>query len=427
VNLGSLRGDPRVSGPQRTDPDGHFEFRGLAAGTYWVSAGETEPDEEPRPLRLRQVTLAEGEKAEVVLGGTERAELTLSIRVTLDGAPFGNGQVVLLSGAEDLLERVQSASLDGQGLAEFRVQRGRHLVNVNREGAAWPVTRTVELDSLAPAALEIALPTGRISGRVLGPSGPLAGREVRTVRQEHWNPLGLGQGPRAVTAADGSFACEGLEAGRYSLRAPGARPIFDVELGPDGRCDGLLLLVEPTGSLQGRVLDPSGAPRSRASVYVRGPEGRWLAHWVDLGTELESGAFELDDLPPGDYTLLARHGELACAESEPVSVVAGETRDVELRLEPGAMLRLALVESDGAPTASAEFRVFDAFDRSCDEPRSVHDLEILLAEGLAPNTRAIGPLAPGSYRIEARGPAGRIASAPAVLAAGWNELTLRLP
>jgi hypothetical protein len=114
-------------------------------------------------------------------------------------------------------------------------------------------------------------------------------------------------------------------------------------------------------------------------------------------------------------------------ESEPVTVEAGKASEVELRLAPGALLRLALIESDGVPAANADFQVFDALDRSCGEPRTDHDLELLLAEGLAPNTRVIGPLAPGDYRVKARGPAGRQASAPRELAPGWNEIVLRLP
>ena len=91
------------------------------------------------------------------------------------------------------------------------------------------------------------------------------------------------------------------------------------------------------------------------------------------------------------------------------------------------MLRLRLLEEDGTPAANAEFRVLDALDRSCSELRSPHYLEILLAEGLAPHRRPVGPLVPGRYRVEALGPLGRRASATIELAPGWNELVLRLP
>ena len=427
VSLGSLRGDPRINRLQQTASDGSFEFRDLAAGTYLVAANDAGPAEGTEPLRIRQVVLAAGERTELVLGGAEEAELDLHIRVTLAGVPYDKGHVVLLPEGPDLLEHPQTAPLDDLGRAEFRVRRGRYVVSVGRENDPRPVTRTVEVASPEPVEIEVALPTGRISGRVLGPSGPLAGHEVWMVREEHWEPLGLGPGRKATSTADGSFACEGVEAGRYSVRASGARPILDVELGPDGECAGLVLRVEPGGSLRGHVLDPAGVPRSGASVHVRGPEGRWLAHWADANTELESGAFAFDDLPPGEYTLIARHGELASPESQPVSVVAGETRDIELRLAPGALLRLSLTESEGAPAASASFQVFDALGRSCDELRTVHDLELLLAEGLSPNARALGPLAPGSYRIEGLGPGGRRTGATIELTPGWNELTLRLP
>jgi hypothetical protein len=428
VHLGTLRGDPRITGTQITGPAGEFEFRCLAAGTYLVIAEDPESHTQAQALRLRQVVLVAGETAEVVLGGALGAELGLTLRVTLGGEPFDRGEAILIPEARDVARGVQTAQLDAGGLAEFRVPPGRYLVNLARHDgtAAPPILRTVEV---APPStvLEIALPSGSLAGLVIGPSGPLADCPVALVCEGTRNPLVLGPDPSVKTDAGGAFAFEGLEAGRYSLRAPCARPLLDIGLAPDARVGGLVLKQETTGRLRGRVLGPDGAPQSGAGVHARGPLGRWLTPWASASSRVETGAFELADLPPGDYTLCARHGELASPESQPVTIEAGKTGDVELRLAPGAFLRLALVESDGTPAASAGFQVFDALDRSCGELRTVHDLELLLAEGLAPSTRAIGPLFPGDYRVEARGPDGRQASALRALAPGWNELVLRLP
>ena len=76
MNLGSLRGDPRINWLAAHGPGRPFEFRGLAAGTYLVVAASDEDRKAGRgaePLRIRQVALPRGEWVELVLGGAEEA------------------------------------------------------------------------------------------------------------------------------------------------------------------------------------------------------------------------------------------------------------------------------------------------------------------------------------------------------------------
>ena len=133
------------------------------------------------------------------------------------------------------------------------------------------------------------------------------------VREDHWEPLGLGPG-RTTRVADGSFACEGVEAGRYSVRAGVRARSSTSSSARTGSAAASCWASSPRGMLRGRVLDPAGAPRSGASIYVGDSDGRWLAHWGNTITLLETGSFEVHDLPPGEYTLLACWAELAGAQ-----------------------------------------------------------------------------------------------------------------
>ena len=58
------------------------------------------------------------------------------------------------------------------------------------------------------------------------------------------------------------------------------------------------LFAQPTASLHGTVLDPSGAAVPKASVTATGPNNA-----VKVGETDENGAFALNGLQPGTYTV----------------------------------------------------------------------------------------------------------------------------
>src|SRR5882757_7011360 len=56
----------------------------------------------------------------------------------------------------------------------------------------------------------------------------------------------------------------------------------------------------PTGTLRGQVTDPSGAVVTNAQVSAVGPAGQTLA-----AKSSANGTYEIDGLPPGQYTITA--------------------------------------------------------------------------------------------------------------------------
>jgi hypothetical protein len=82
-----------------------------------------------------------------------------------------------------------------------------------------------------------------------------------------------------------------------------------------------------TGSIAGRVLDPSGAPVSGASVAVSGGTG--AVNDIAALTDAE-GRFRLGNLPPGRYNVAVFGNDTAEAGTE-VDIAEGEQRETEIR------------------------------------------------------------------------------------------------
>ena len=88
------------------------------------------------------------------------------------------------------------------------------------------------------------------------------------------------------------------------------------------------------GRLEGRVLHASGAPAADSEVLALA--GEQIAARGRSGAD---GAWRLDDLPGGEYVLLARAGVSASAPLGPIPLTPGETLGaLDLHLEPAASL-----------------------------------------------------------------------------------------
>lgn len=116
----------------------------------------------------------------------------------------------------------------------------------------------------------------------------------------------------------------------------------------------LLLQNEPTGAIEGRVVDrATGAGVRRAQVFVNGgADGKQVTAQTDA-----SGRFLLPNVRPGAYRVTAQHPAYPAWGPNPdvvlvtaVAVKAGETaRDVVVKLTPPAAVEGRVVDSDGDP------------------------------------------------------------------------------
>ena len=445
VHLASFT-KPGSGGIQReSDAGGRFEFGELAAGSYLVLVDEGGGPEGERGLRAEQVTLQAGETVEVVLGGQRPATIELALEVRFNGTPAAGGTAIVFPEGPEFLADVREAELDGAGRATVELARaGRHQVRVryDREqgqGASerGELTRTVDIPEVPRHELSLDFGGCSVSGRVVdltgGPS-QFANLDlfVLALREDHWDPTSLfpWSGGGGLVGAEGHFEIEGLEPGRYTLEVAGAAPVRGIVLRPGEHRGGFELATElgRGGTIVGRVLGADDQPLQGARVYVRARDGGFSHRYGAPRQSREGdGRFAFDLVRPGEYTLHARLGELASRESEPLAVTdTGEPSEVTLRLAPGAMVRIALVDDGGQPVPEAVFRAIDELGRGHHEPRTPHDLELFLREGFRTGARTLGPLAPGTWRLEGLAPDGRRAVVTRALDAGWSGVTLSL-
>ena len=158
--------------------------------------------------------------------------------------------------------------------------------------------------------------------------------------------------------------------------------------------------------MRGRVVDPEGAGVPGATVFVREAGGRVIDALGSLRTDA-GGAFEHPGLAPGAYTFLARTAGAAAAESEPLDVHAGAAPEPLLVLAPATRLRVVPLDAGGRALRAA-VQVYDAAGRSLGGLLTEEELvERFGGGGGGGREHRLGPLPPGSYRIEAVAADGR--------------------
>src|SRR5260370_32113051 len=100
-----------------------------------------------------------------------------------------------------------------------------------------------------------------------------------------------------------------------------------------------------TGSLQGTVLDPSGASVPNADVKL-GNKDTGLSRSMKTNA---LGLYRFDLLPAGRYELKVTMPGFATATFENVGVAVSKTNTIDVRLSPTAQATTEPVESNAAP------------------------------------------------------------------------------
>lgn len=176
-----------------------------------------------------------------------------------------------------------------------------------------------------------------ITGRLTDTAGrPAAGVAVHAAREG-----GFGRVVGAVSAADGSYAVQGLVPGRYRLRAP-AGEFLPTELGEvevptaTSSVPGPDAVLARGASVSGTVRDAAGDPLADAFVRITqgGPTDPWISNVLTSADgrysfdRLEAGAYDVwttADLPSGDHVDRIERIQLRADESIARDVVADPT------------------------------------------------------------------------------------------------------
>jgi hypothetical protein len=375
-------------GQQRreTGADGRFEFRGLKAGDYTVSArragfarASVDPVKvseaqagEPVELTLRPGTTLSGFVRDKSGAGASGWSISAREAGQPAGSPFGSGA----------LRSEEPTGPDGAFLLEGAVAGGTYELQVMGPSGIGPRKAGV----VAPAeGVELTVTgAGEIHGRVVdADSGravpdfqlryqPDAQGGVRFVMR--MGP-GRGRGPyerQTFHTEDGTFVLEDVPAGRWTVEAfaPGyqAGSASAVSVGEGEAAEGVEIRLSKGGVISGRVLEArTGRPILDATVRAELSGGGPRVGMMRMGGEGDDneaatdaeGRYEIAGLAPGTWTVTASHPDWSEATTSVELKEAPATADI--RLGRGGSVG-GTVLAAGRPVAGAQVSLSAAGD-----------------------------------------------------------------
>lgn len=376
--------DPKVTATT-ADAAGRFELRGLPRGTATIFAcwpGGI-------PSKCLEAVLPGARDVTVVLagGGTVAGRVTeagtgapvegavVSVSQYGSGSPIGPAFGVATSGTDGAwrVEHFPSDTWDSVEVAKpgwYAPTRASH----SSQNAIPP-------DGVVTIDLQLAR-GGRVTGRVLGPDGPVAGASISAIGGED----GGQEARRTARSGDGgAYAVEGLPPGRTALamqakgcvqegwsgrwvddfragKAP-AGAVVDVKAGAETIWD---LVLARGVEVSGRVVGPDGAPVAGVHAtlsYSDNHESDGPLGWngAPETTTDASGTFTFTGVAPETNVRLLAYSDAGNA-TRGLAIARADVRDVVLSFRPpesAGVIHVRVVWPDGAAPDGATYLVGD--------------------------------------------------------------------
>ena len=346
--------------PTRTAADGSFE---LTLGE--MVSSEFMPADFGSSLIVLKPGYAVGrmELKGVGAGGPLLIRLSRGVELrgrirSADGTPVAGVAVTLAeTNAAEIPAYVKLANLedpgwttsDASGRFSVRVHPAAHDLSFRKAGFAPKIVR----DHRPRAGEELLVtlePPVVVRGRVIRADG----RGVPSVE------VGLSQFSRqnpkeARTAADGKFEFGGLASGPHELHVRHDKLGLYESRTIDAPADDVRIVLEPRGTVRGRVLDGSTqqpVPRFQISLV---PEPPTEGPVRQVQGQDPAGAFAMSDLAPGSYAVEVTAEGYVRTRLEGVRVaVDPAATELEVVLDADAPIRGRVTDGEGAPVAGAQ-------------------------------------------------------------------------
>jgi uncharacterized GH25 family protein len=428
-------------GTARTTPAGRFRLATLTAGTAY-------------DLRLSRAGFAPGTSE---IPPLEPGRPAADLRIVLRRGRTGTGRVVNASeqpiaGARVLLrrdqggdprERMMRRMMGAQEEAPIETVTGADGRFELRDlpGGTWSLeARASGYAALTVPGLTVPegagstdlgtvmLPAGvALEGYAVDPRGrPVEGAEINA--SDAATPISLMRfgrqeeaAPDAVTGADGYFRIEDRRAGEM-INLEAIRQGYARTSAPGVRVpseEPVRIVMQPASVVEGRAVDDGGKPVAGARILVFPTERRGGMQMKD-GTSDDTGAFRIEDVPPGALEARATAPGYQAAYVSNLEVRAGQDlKGVEIVLAVGAAVEGRVVSPSGRPVAEADVRVVQ------EEARGFFRMPAMTQTDGDGRYRLEG-VAPGARTIQASHEGYRPAVRDLEVRAGENTLDLSL-
>ncbi|MHC4820660.1 MAG: carboxypeptidase regulatory-like domain-containing protein, partial [Planctomycetota bacterium] len=253
--------------------------------------------------------------------------------------------------------------------------------------------------------LDAQLEAGKtLEGKVVGPDGqPFPGARIDINRQGDL-PSGADpyyQAPDDLsTAADGTFSVEGVMPGSYRLMATADGAADSEPVTVDAGGQPVTLQLATAYSISGKVVSRDGQPVGNARVTAMLKKGDVEEQVQSTNTNRE-GAFILEDVPGGTYTVKAAAGwgmgrSRANLMPKTVENVQAGASDLVIEVEAGLTMKGKVIGPDGEPMAEGWL--------NARQEKPEEGQEAVTSNGALLNGEfELTGLAPGKYRVTVYG------------------------
>lgn len=383
-NLERLSMPSYFSGPRRVraDAQGAFELRAVPAPhsySFTARPRNVAADEQPE-LRLAAGELRELEV--LLIRGSSVSGIVRDDR----GTPIPRAKVSAVRFSSNMMAMAGSGGSARRALAAedgtFTLRGlppGRLRVIAERKRFLNSLGKSVEIaDGEHVQGLELVLEQGgRISGRVLWPDqSPAVGARVDAeLDPAQYGGMGAmtawrGRNARTRSAPDGSFELGGLGSGPFGLSARASRELDGASSSGATHQEkvavgaaNVVLVLQPTLTATGRVVDTRGEPHTRFEIVCEAVEANrpfWLGPAAQSTTpfqDREDGSFEIDELAAGRWkfrAIVAGHGRSEDVEYDLAELPAA---GIELIVRKSSSASGLVVAPDGTPVPGARVSV----------------------------------------------------------------------
>ena len=365
-----------ISRSAETDEDGRYEIDSLSSGSYKVRTqlkgyAQKEIEDVSPPAKDINFTLSDAGSITGRVVEKETAKPIPRFRYRANKGHASDRALFTFHGKERYSEEgtFETEPLSPDDYSLF----------VRAEGYAPSMTEGIEVKSGETARVEIKLgPPATIAGKVSSEKGltPVSGARIALLkeREEEIFTFGFGfddrdlLGEPVLSDDTGAFRIYGLPVGKFRLKV--AHPDFaeetkPVELAKEGETVRVEFILKKGRTISGTVRDgATSSPIAGAVVTISSGKGtggileKMIPSMGRKGpgsaTSDAAGKWNIANIAPGDYRLLAVHKDYAAPESKSVTVKPdADASGVELVLSGGARVHGTVKDAGGKAVSGA--------------------------------------------------------------------------